>query len=527
MDGQRLRVLVVDDEEGMREGIHRILSRRDAQVDLASGGEAAFELLASVTYDIALVDLKMPGVNGFEVVSRINSIAPEHTVVVIVSALATVEAAVDVTRRGAFDFLVKPFAPKDLLEVFDRAARQRRLLQERELYLSELGTERNTSRQLINCLREGLVVLNVNARPVLMNPRAEYLLGVRFAPELRLEDVFEAPEVRAAVSEVLASGASRTEARVIEVPHEGEMREISVSLACWQKEPSGVIVVIRDTTAEWRSEQDKNRFISMVAHELKSPLAAIINYLNVIQSGMLDGNVPKVHEILDRCKTRGEALLELVRDLLYLNRREAGKVEKTMEALDLVEVLTGQMEFLRVQADRHGLRTTMEADPGCYSVRADRGDLDRVFMNLLSNGIKYNRQGGRLDVRASRENGEIVVEISDTGIGMRSEEMQNLFQEFYRVRNRQTKEIAGTGLGLATVKRVLGEYNGRIAVQSVPDQGTTFTVRLPAADGASAEATRPRSEHPSDGGLPADRGPFADNGTHPEGGPPVDRGSHP
>ena len=528
MDGQRLKVLVVDDEEGMREGIGRILSRRDAEVDLAPGGEAALALLASDTYDIALVDLKMPGVSGFDIASRINSLAPDHTVVVIVSALATVEAAVEVTRRGAFDFLVKPFAPKDLLEVYDRAARQRRLLRERTLYLSELDSERNTSRQLINCLRDGLVVLNVNARPVLMNPRAEYLLGVRFTPEMRLEDAFQASEVREAVSEVLASGDSGKEARVLEVPHEEEMREISVSLACWQKEPSGVIVVIRDTTAQWRAEQDKNRFISMVAHELKSPLAAIINYLNVIQSGMLDGNIPKVHEILDRCKTRGEALLELVRDLLYLNRREAGKGEKTMEAMDLVEVLKGQMEFLRVQAERHGLHTTVEAGPGCFTVRADRGDLDRVFMNLLSNGIKYNRQGGRLDIRARREEDQIVVSITDTGIGMRTEEMKSLFQEFYRVRNRQTKEIAGTGLGLATVKRVLGEYNGRIAVQSVPEQGTTFTVRLPADDSLSVEAPRPApSGAPSDGGLPADRGPLADGGSHPESGPPVDRGGQP
>ena len=249
-----------------------------------------------------------------------------------------------------------------------------------------------------------------------------------------------------------------------------------------------MVVVVRDVSAEWRVEQDKNRFISMVAHELKSPLAAIINYINVIQSGMLDSNLPKIHEIMDRCKTRGEALLELVRDLLYLNRREAGKVEKDVESLDLVEVLKGQLEFLKGQADRRGLTTSLEAEAGQYVVHADRGDLDRIFMNLFSNGIKYNREHGRLEVRLRLEDGETVVTISDTGIGMRPEEMEGLFQEFYRVRNRQTKDVAGTGLGLATVKRVLGGYNGRISVESVPEKGSTFTVRLPSGPAPEAQA---------------------------------------
>ena len=103
MDGQRLKVLVVDDEEGMREGIGRILSRRDAEVDLAPGGDAALALLASDTYDIALVDLKMPGVSGFDIASRINSLAPDHTVVVIVSALATETLILHSTPGGRLE----------------------------------------------------------------------------------------------------------------------------------------------------------------------------------------------------------------------------------------------------------------------------------------------------------------------------------------------------------------------------------------------------------------------------------------
>ena len=123
------------------------------------------------------------------------------------------------------------------------------------------------------------------------------------------------------------------------------------------------------------------------------------------------------------------------------------------------------------------------AQEGPCFVKADRADLDRVFMNLISNGIKYNRDNGALIVDIGREDGFVKVSVKDSGIGMGPEDIKNLFQEFYRVRNSKTSGISGTGLGLATVKRVLGEYNGRINVQSEPDKGSTFTVYLPAVDG--------------------------------------------
>jgi DNA-binding NtrC family response regulator len=131
------KVLVVDDEEGIRAGIERILSKRGFEVHLAASGEQALEMLGRETFDVALIDLKMPGISGFDVIAYIDETLQNSTVAVIVSALATVEAAVEVTRRGAFDFLVKPFTPSDLMEVMDRAVKQRKLIREREAYRSD------------------------------------------------------------------------------------------------------------------------------------------------------------------------------------------------------------------------------------------------------------------------------------------------------------------------------------------------------------------------------------------------------
>jgi len=478
---ETLRVLVVDDEEGMREGMRRVLERSAYHVDLAENGEEAIKLLKANAYDLALIDLKMPGIDGFEVTRYINETLGRQTVIVIVSALATVEAAMEVTRQGAFDFLVKPFVPKDLKQVVQRAVSQRRLILEREKYLTELASERNLSHQLINSMYEGVVVLNINREPVLMNPKAENFLSVRYQPLLTLQELALSEETLRNIDDILESESSQNEAKIRWERVGDRMLEIRVNPYLRDGQNAGVIVILDDVTRQWQAEQDKIRFISMVAHELKSPIAAIINYINIILSGMFDDQVEKIHEMMERSKIRGEALLDLIRDLLFLNQSEAGKVEKSIERLELKAILRDQLEFFQAQADRTGVNLSLEASDGEYPVRLDRKDLDRITMNLISNGIKYNRQGGILSLIMQQDDESVVVKVRDTGIGMSEEEMKGLFAEFYRVKNPHTSGIPGTGLGLATVKRIINEYNGTIQVDSRLGKGSTFTVTLPRA----------------------------------------------
>ncbi len=491
-DRENLRILVIDDEEGMREGMRRVLERRGFSVRTARDGESALRLLEEAPADVALVDLKMPGIDGFKVTEHITRRFSGRTVVVIVSALATVEAAVEVTQHGAFDFLVKPFTPEDLVQVVNRAAQQWRLIRERERYLSELASERNLSHAMIASMHEGVVVLNIRREPVLMNPRAEHFLGTHFRDGITLADLFPDLEIQAAIDSVVDAPKGRPETRVLQHAvgdaeagpasrtgaWEG-MLSVSISPLMLDGERGGAIVILTDVTESWKAEQDKNRFVSMVAHELKSPLSAIINYINVILTGMFDDNPARVREMLDRCKVRGEALLDLVRDLLYINSREVGKIERSIEDLDLKAVISSQIEFFKVQTEKRRIVAVLDAPLAAYPVKADRGDMDRIFMNLISNAIKYNRERGSLTVRIADSGETWEVTVSDTGIGMSEAELSRIFQEFYRVKSPKTSGIAGTGLGLATVKRVLGEYNGRVTVRSKPDAGSSFSVFFP------------------------------------------------
>jgi signal transduction histidine kinase len=259
------------------------------------------------------------------------------------------------------------------------------------------------------------------------------------------------------------------------------MLEIRVNPYLRDGKNTGIIIILDDVTRQWRAEQDKIRFISMVAHELKSPIAAIINYININLPGMFDDQVEKIHEMMERSKIRGEALLDLIRDLLFLNQSEVGKVEKSIERLDLKTILREQIDFFQGQADRIGITLTLQAPDAEYPIRIDRKDLDRITMNLISNGLKYNREGGSLTIIVEQSDESVVVKVRDTGIGMSEEEMKGLFSEFYRVKNPHTSGIPGTGLGLATVKRVIGEYNGSVQVDSELGRGSTFTLTLPRA----------------------------------------------
>ena len=473
-----LRVLVIETEEGMREGMRRILQRRGLSARAAGDAETALRMLAESPADVALVDVSVPEIDGMSLTEQIARRFDGRVVVIITSALASVESAVEVTRRGAFDFLVKPFTPDTLICVVERAGQQWRLIREREKYLSELAGERNLSHQMINSMHEGVVVLNIRREPVLVNPRAEHFLGKRFREGMSLPDLFPDFDAAAAVEAVIDSAPDHPECRLVQLSVGEGRLQVSISPLLRDGEAGGAIVILRDVTETWRAEQDRNRFVSMVAHELKSPLSAIINYLNVILSGMFDDNAAKVREMLERCKVRGEALLDLVRDLLYINSREAGKVDRTIEPLDLRAVIQSQLDFFKVQADKRKIVLLLESPDAC-PLSADRGDLDRIFMNLISNGIKYNREKGSLTVRIADADSSWEVAVSDTGIGMSDSERASIFQEFYRVKNHKTAGITGTGLGLATVRRVLAGYGGRITVQSQPDAGSTFTVVLP------------------------------------------------
>lgn len=490
-------ILVVDDELGMRTGIERVLSRRGFEVATASGGQEALDMLATREFPILLVDLKMPGMDGFQLLERLrdrgSSIIP-----IVVSAFATIESAVQTTKMGAFDFVVKPFTPDDLMvpvmravEKWQLAQEAARLKRESESHLLQLAREQTRLSTIIESMNDGLLVINVDGDIVLENASALRHLGRvgQTALYKPLARVLPIDRVQQALESLLWGDANQR-LLTVEIERHGNDGErsthLEATLAPVRDERDrrlGVVVILKDTTALKAADQMKNLFISMVAHEIKAPIAAVEGYMNLMAGGMLANDPDKIREIASRCLDRTGALLSLIGDLMEITRRETGRITRTVVSVDLASLARDLTEFQRAFAEQKSIALEFDADPDVPFVAADRHDMERLITNLVSNAIKYNRPNGsvRVTVRSIHrpEHHVVILEVRDTGIGMSDAERHRLGDEFYRVKNDKTRSIPGTGLGLSLVKKIVATTNGALEIESVEGQGSTFRVVLP------------------------------------------------
>jgi signal transduction histidine kinase len=228
-----------------------------------------------------------------------------------------------------------------------------------------------------------------------------------------------------------------------------------------------------------KADRAKSDFVQMVTHELRSPLSAVQSMLRVLEGGYVGALTPRQQDLIQRSKRRISFLLALVGDLLEL---AAGKVEqlrgKKTEVM-LNEILAKITELMQASAEEKGLKFKVEIAQEPLVLVGIQDGLERVFMNLLSNAVKYTPAGGSVVVRAWSENGQIKIEVSDTGIGIPEEALPRIFDEFYRAKNAKAMEMEGTGLGLAIAKDVVEQHGGQISLKSTVGEGSTFCVTLP------------------------------------------------
>jgi two-component system sensor histidine kinase/response regulator len=214
-------------------------------------------------------------------------------------------------------------------------------------------------------------------------------------------------------------------------------------------------------------------FISVLAHELKSPLNSVEGYLNILRLNATDDSL----RMVERSIARVDGMKRLISDLLDLTRIESGQHRRVIRRLDLRILARTSIDLLSVDAARRGISMELGAD-GPIELDGDANELEMIFNNLVSNAVKYNRNGGSVAVHLSRRDDVVRISVTDTGIGLTKEECAKLFNEFARIRNHETANIVGTGLGLSTVRRIAKMYGGDAEVRSAPGVGSTFAVTL-------------------------------------------------
>lgn len=491
------RILVIDDEEGIRRGIQRVLAPEGHEVAMAADGTEGVAAIQAAEWDLLLVDLKMPGpLDGLDVIREALAKDPD-VIAIVISAYATLDAAVQATRLGAYDFLAKPFTPDDLrirvrkgLERRFLVRERKRLEEERERSLLELSSERSRLRSVVNSMADGVVVINQGGTIVYANPMAAEMLRVE--RELVGRDYLAALESTHVCEQLgtLLKGETPDLDRINQEFDVDEGTTLMANLALVRDEgrTSGCVLVLRDISRLKELDRSKSRFVSVVSHELKAPLAAVEGYLDVLLTGAA-GEVPeKVRGILDRCRERSAALQALIKDILNITRIEAQTITRHIERLQVSGIIDGVLELLKSNADPRGITLVHEAPADLPRISADKDDFERILTNLVSNAIKYNRDGGKVRVHYAIEGGTLAISVSDSGIGIDSENLELLGKEFYRVRSAATSRIPGTGLGLSIIKRLMEFYGGRLAVQSVLGEGSTFTVIFPLEPEAATQA---------------------------------------
>jgi len=366
LDMQEPLVLIIDDEESMRDACTQILLKSGYRIETAADGASGLQKIRDFRPDAVIIDLKMPGTSGFEVLENLKLIDPQIMAIVI-TGYATVDSAVEAMKKGAYDFLPKPFTPEELRLILSRALERRRL--------------------------------------------------------------------------VLETEALRREKKLLE-----------------------------------------DNVITMVSHQLRSPLIAIQQYFEVILSGIVGQVGEKPAEMIRRARERLDGLLNLINDWLDMARIDKGQLVGKLRPLNLQKTLEKLLEFMLPLAKEYGISLELACVPGFASeALGDAETLEQVFTNLLSNAIKYNKPDGRVRISLKEDRDSVIVEIQDTGIGISQKHLPFIFDQFFQISRGASGKMKGSGLGLAIAKKIVDAHNGQIDVTSTAGTGSTFTVRLPKA----------------------------------------------
>lgn len=359
---EKATILVIDDEETIRDSCCQVLAKEGYQTESAEDGSRGLQKIKQIHPDLILVDIKMPGISGMDLLKKAADIDP-NVVSVVITGYATVELAVEAMKRNAYDFLPKPFSPDQLRIVTRRGLERRRLA---------LDSDR--------------------------------------------------------------------------LQREKEMM--------------------------------KKNFITLVSHQLRAPLTCVKQCFGVIQEGFAGEVAGKQKEMIEIAGKRIDGLIQLINDWLDMSRIEAGNLTEEFKPVDIANVLLDTIDTLKPLAETKKVTLKTDFHDAGLSVQGDQKSLKQAFANLITNAINYNLDGGMVGILTKPENNNVLLEISDTGIGISQENLPFIFDDFFRVKSKDTRGITGSGLGLAIVNRIIEAHNGCIMVDSQLGEGTTFRILL-------------------------------------------------
>jgi len=338
-----------------------------------------------------------------------------------------------------------------------------------ELLFQELSLEREELKAIMESLRAGLVVLNMNGQIILANRSFKEMIASELIEDRFYWEIIREP----ALNKFVKTLREKPGHWLQEIPIKNKIFLCSATFVPKRKE---LVLIFHDLTPLKEIERVKRDLVANVSHELKTPLTAIKGFIETLVEEETDARKKRYLEIVRR---HTERLCNIVQDLLTLSALETKKSKLRLETLNFSQLFVEIKDFFSSQLKKKGLSLAINIDPQAETIKADPFKLEQVFINLLDNAIKYTEKGGiTISITPSGPN-HIKITVADTGPGIPAEHLPYIFERFYVVDKSRSRKTGGTGLGLSIVKHIVQLHDGDIKVESQLGKGTKFIIILP------------------------------------------------
>ena len=322
-------------------------------------------------------------------------------------------------------------------------------------------------------MTDGIIAFDRNGVVILINPAAKQMMNIS-PQDTTFEDIFGRLHINLEKI-IYLENWTNTEERI-----NIDDRFLNVYFAPFKKDNDktvGVIAVLQDITEHVKLDNMRKEFIADVSHELKTPITSIMGYADTLLEGEYDKETQ--NKFLNVIATEARRMARLVTDLLTLSRYDSNKKRTQKESFDLGDLVKKCQDKLGIEIKKKNHKVNCFVTADVPPVYADKYDIERVVLNILTNSIKYTPDGGEIKIYVGFVYNDAYIKIFDNGIGIPEEDLSRIFERFYRVDKARTREMGGTGLGLSIAKEILDKNGGSIDIKSVVGQGTEVVIRIP------------------------------------------------
>jgi len=500
MESNDCRVLLIEDDMIDQLAFTRLVKEENLAYDCTLTGTVseAISILKSKEFDVIITDYLLRDGTAFDILDSVRD-----TPIIFATGAGNEKLAVKAMKAGAYDYLIKnpersylAVLPMIIENAVNHANMQKEVRKYHE-NLEELVKERTeqleAEKELLSVtfasMTDGIIVVDARKRIVLLNNVAEMLTGIKLedARGRIVDEVFSLVNEQSKepvgnpIDVVMLSGnVQNTIEPSVLVLENGCEHHVSASAAPICKPHgvvNGVVMLLHDLSQEREIDCMKRDFVSSVSHELRTPLTSIKAYTETI---LRDPNMleHKKREFLIAVDEETDRLTDLVNGLLEISQLESGGIKVLKQYVDLTGVISQIMLSMKQSAQNKQIRIEVDACDDIPQILGNETKIRSMISNLINNAIKFTPEGGAVRVGVQRQREELVICVSDTGIGIPEDEIPKIFDRFYRV-HQLGKQIPGTGLGLAIVNEVAVMYGGNVEVESKLGQGTTFRIILP------------------------------------------------